>query len=142
MEQIQNEQIQTNAEKVVAADIATSLKGKVAELEKEKKTLRYEMDKDRTLNDEKFKFLTEQKLKATSEQQRDARKFQEDLDKQLQIRSQLKRDHKKCSDDNIQLLTQKQQLQKSLEDTKNLSQETLLKNSTLTDKAQETAIEL
>ena len=86
------------------------LKTKVNELEKEKKTLRYEMDKDRTLNEEKFKFLTEQKQKAFAEQQRDARKFQEDLDKQLQLRSQLKKEQKKLSDDNIQLLTQKQQL--------------------------------
>ena len=57
------------------------------ELEKDKKTLRYEMDKDRTLNEEKFKFLTEQKQKALAEQQKDARKFQEDLEQQLQFRA-------------------------------------------------------
>ena len=90
-----------------------SLKVKVNELEKEKKIIRAEMDTERTLNEEKFKFLTEQKQKAFSEQQRDARKFQEDLDRQLQIRNQLKKEQKKLSEENIQLMTQKQQLVKS-----------------------------
>ena len=36
-----------------------SLKVKVNELEKEKKIMRAEMDTERTLNEEKFKFLTE-----------------------------------------------------------------------------------
>ena len=40
-------------------DQVQALKSKVTELEKEKKTLRYEMDKESTLNEEKFRFLTE-----------------------------------------------------------------------------------
>ena len=78
-EQLLNEQNQAGTDKKETTDTIAVLKTKIAELEKERKTLKYEMDKDRTLNEEKFKFLTEQKVKAMAEQQRDARKFQEDL---------------------------------------------------------------
>ena len=99
-EQLSTEQVQANTDKKESAFTISEQKTRIAELEKERKTLRYEMDKDRTLNEEKFKFLTEQKVKAMAEQQKDARKFQEDLAEQLQRFSQLKKEQKKLIEDN------------------------------------------
>ena len=136
-EQLSYEQMQSGTDKSETKDLINSLKSKVSELEKERKVLRAEMDTDRTLNEEKFKFLTEQKQKALTEQQRDARKFQEDLDRQLQIRNQLKKEQKKLSDENIHLLAQKQQLLKSYEETKQTANDATVKCKILTDKMQE-----
>ena len=58
---MQSEQNLVSEERKILNDQVNALKAKVTELEKEKKTLRYEMDKEATLSEEKFRFLTEQK---------------------------------------------------------------------------------